>query len=332
MDINLITMAARAVSNGMGVLKPLYWLFGKCMEGLLLVFDSNYFVALVVFTILTRLVLFPINIKQQKTMAKTTRMQPKIQKIQKKYANSRDPRDRQKMNEEMQELYNREGHNPMNMGCGPMFFQMVFLMGIIGIIYYPVEYILGIKVSDFSNDIVAALGAKTGARYYFQLDIIQNFDAYKEILTTKFSELFTPEKVALIEQFKSHLLIGKLDMTQTPHWKDGIIVIVPILCFITSMGSSLVSTFIQKKTNPAAAQQQQQMMLMMLMMPVFSTWFAFQVPAAVGFYWIISNCVAVIQQLAMAKFFPPKHNVAREMIENTVQRRAREESIKKTID
>lgn len=332
MDINFITMAARSVSNGMAIFKPLYLIFGKCMEFLLQIFDGRYFIALVVFTVITRLILFPINIRQQKTMAKTTRMQPKIQKIQKKYANSTDPRDRQKMNEEMQELYAREGHNPMNMGCGPMAFQMIFLMGIIGIIYYPVEYIIGIKVSDVSNDIVAAIGANTGARYYFQLDIIQNFDAYREILTTKFADLFTPEKVAAIEQYKSHLVIGNLDMTQTPHWKDGIIVIVPILCFITSMASSLVSNMIQKQNNPAAGQQQQQMMIMMLMMPVFSTWFSFQVPAAVGFYWIISNVVAIVQQLVMAKFFPPKRNVAREMIENTVQRRAREESIKKTID
>ena len=76
--ITNITMAA--VSNGMGVFKPLYWLFGRCMEGLLYVFNDKYFIALVVFTVLTRLVLFPLNLKQQTTMAKTSRLQPKIQK------------------------------------------------------------------------------------------------------------------------------------------------------------------------------------------------------------------------------------------------------------
>lgn len=322
----LITLA---VSNGMSFLKPLYWIFGKCMEGLMFVFNDSYFIALIIFTVLTRVVLLPINLKQQKTMAKTTRIQPKIQKIQKKYANSRDPRDRQKMNEETQELYAREGHNPMQMGCGPMAFQMIFLMGIIGIIYYPVQYILGIDVASNSDAIVSAIGAETGARYYFQLDLIQNFDAYKEVLTTQFANLFTPEKVAEIENYKSHLMIGSLDMTQTPHWKDGLIVIFPILCLLTSLASSVVSTIIQKKNNPAAAQQNSQMMLMMLMMPLFSFWFSFQVPVAVAFYWIISSVVAVVQQLAMAYFYPPKKNMAREMIENTINRRAREESIKK---
>lgn len=323
---NLIITAA--VSNGMSFLKPLYWLFGRCMEGLMFVFDNEYFIALTVFTILTRLILFPLNIKQQRTMAKTTRLQPKIQKIQKKYANVKDPRERQKQNEEMQALYAREGHNPMNMGCGPMIFQMIFLMGIIGIIYYPVQYILDIDVVEQADAIVQAIGAKTGARYYFQLDIIQNFDAYKEVLTTKFADLFTPDKVAAIEAYKSHLSIGSLDMTQTPHWKDGLIVIFPILCLVTSLASSVISTLIQKKNNPAAAQQNSQMMMMMLMMPLFSFWFSFQVPAAVGFYWIISSLVAIVQQLVMAYLYPPKKNVAREMVNNTIKRRSREVNIK----
>ena len=80
-------------------------------------------------------------------MARTTRLQPKIQKIQKKYP---DPKDRNKLNQEMQDLYAREGHNPMQMGCGPMLFQMVFLMGIIGIIYYPLAYVIGIP--DFNDN------------------------------------------------------------------------------------------------------------------------------------------------------------------------------------
>ena len=325
---NLVTMA---VSNGIGIFKPLYWLFGKCMEGLLFVFNDRYFLALIVFTVLTRLVLFPFNLKQQKTMAKTTRLQPKIQKIQKKYAyNGNDPKERQrmqtKMNEEMQNLYAREGHNPMNMGCGPMIFQMVFLMGIIGIIYYPLQYIIGIPISDYTDQIAKAINFDG---QYFQIEILQNFPKIKGTLMTQFPDLFTADKVAEIENYRQSLQMGALDMTAIPHWKDGIIVIIPIFCLLTSLGSSILSTLIQKKNNPAAAQQQSQMMIMMLMMPFFSFYISFKVSAAVGFYWIISNVVAMVQQLVMAKFFPPKRNQAREMIENTINRRAREESIRK---
>ncbi len=323
---DFITMAATRINNGMAIFKPLYWLFGKAMEGLLIVFNDQYFLALVVFTIITRMVLFPLNLRQQKTMAKTTRLQPKIQKIQKKYANSKDPRDRQKMNEEMQALYQREGHNPMNMGCGPMAFQMVFLMGIIGIIYYPIQYILGIDIAANTEAIAKAINYNG---QYFQIEILQNFDKYKDILAQELPKLFTADKIAAIENYKNHMFIGSLDMTQVPTWKGGIIIIIPILCLITSMASSIVSTLIQRKTNPAAAQQQSSMMIMMLMMPLFSFYISFKVSAAVGFYWMISNLVAVIQQLVMAKFFPPRKNIAREMIENTIERRSREESVKK---
>lgn len=335
---NYITMALDTVSNGWAVLKPLYWLFGKCMEGLLFIFNDKYFLALIVFTVITRLILFPLNLKQQKTMAKTSRLQPKIQKIQKKYANVKDPRERQKMNEEMQALYSREGHNPMNMGCGPMAFQMIFLMGIIGIIYYPIQYVIGIgEFSDISgkvNEVILPIyqqiiGDSDAKIQYFQINVLQYFNEYKDALMQEFPKIFTEDACAKVEAYRQHMSLFGIDMTQVPHWKDGIIVIIPILCLVTSLGSTVVSTLIQKKNNPAQAQQMQQMLIMMLMMPLFSFYIAFKVSAAVGFYWIISNLVAMVQQFVTAKFFPPKRNIARSMIEGTIERRSREESIKK---
>lgn len=137
---NAVQMAMSA--EGTPIFKPLYWLFGVCMEFLLSVLNNQYFVAIIIFTVLTRLVLLPANLHQQKATAKTARLTPKIQKIQKKYP---DPKDRNKLNQEMNDLYAREGHNPMQMGCGPLIFQLVFLMGIVGIIYYPLSYIIGIS-------------------------------------------------------------------------------------------------------------------------------------------------------------------------------------------
>lgn len=323
--IEYITMAAR-VNNGMTLFKPLYQLFGWAMEGLLQLFGDRYFLALIVFTVLTRLVLFPINLRQQKTMAKTTRLQPKIQKIQKKYANSQDPRDRQKMNEEMQALYQREGHNPMNMGCGPMAFQMIFLMGIIGIIYYPLQYILGIDIAG-NTEAISKVVDINGS--YFQIALLQNFEQYQDQLVAALPKVFTPDKVEAILNYKKSMYLFGMDMTEIPSLKKvSIVIIIPILCLVTSFATSILSTLIQKKQNPAMAQQSSQMMLMMLMMPFFSFYISFKVSAAVGFYWIISNLVALVQQLVMAKFFPPKRNVARQMIEGTIERRSRENSIK----
>lgn len=315
-------------AEGTAIFKPLYWLFGKCMELLLGVLSNEYFIAIIIFTVLTRLILLPVNIHQQKATAKTARLQPKIQKIQKKYP---DPRDRNKMNEEMQELYNREGHNPMNMGCGPMIFQLVFLMGIVGIIYYPLSYIIGMSnIADYSDQLTAFLENAGYTGNYLQLGILENWAVAREQLVPQLPQLFTPELVAQIDAFKEGMTLGSLDMTAIPHWKDGIIVLIPIFSLLTSLASTGLSMLIQKKTNPAMAQQTASMIVMMLMMPFFSFYIAFKVPAAVGFYWIISNVVALLQQLFTAKFFPPKKTQARLMVENTIYRRSREENLKKT--
>lgn len=322
---NLLLMASEGFFS---FLKPLYWVFGRCMDFLLSVLNNEYFLAIIIFTVVTRLIVLPLNIRQQKTTAKSARLQPKIQKIQKKYP---DPKDRMKLNQEMQALYDREGHNPMQMGCGTLIFQMIFLMGIVGIIYYPLSYVINMSnINDYSDQLIAFLEGLDYKGNYLQLGILENWADYKESLIAQFPELFTADRVEAIESFRQGMYLFNLDMTKIPNWKDGIIVIVPILSFLTSLGSTVVSMLIQRKTNPAASQQMGSMIGMMLIMPFFSLYIAFQVPAAVGFYWIISNIVAILQQLFIAKFFPPRKSQAKLMIENTIYRRSREENLKKT--
>lgn len=323
---NAVQMAMSA--EGTPIFKPLYWLFGVCMEFLLSVLNNQYFVAIIIFTVLTRLVLLPANLHQQKATAKTARLTPKIQKIQKKYP---DPKDRNKLNQEMNDLYAREGHNPMQMGCGPLIFQLVFLMGIVGIIYYPLSYINGISnIGDYADELTKFLESVDYSGNYLQLGILENWAQYKDQLIAQMPELFTSERVANIDAFRSGMYLGGLDMTAIPHWKDGKIVLIPIFSLLTSLASSGISMLIQKKTNPAMAQQTASMVAMMLMMPFFSFYITFKVPAAVGFYWIISNVVSLLQQLFIAKFFPPKKSQAKLMVENTIYRRSREENLKKT--
>ena len=341
-NLLLLEMGSTRPSDGIGVFKPLYWLFGVCMDLLMEMFDNRYFVAIIIITIITRLLLLPLNVKQQKSLAKTTGLQPKIQKIQKKYP---DPRDRQKLNEEMQELYSREGHNPMQMGCGPMLFQMIFLMGIIGIVYYPISYVIMWRVGIFNNSFIENndaifkvvsefLGTDKIANY--QLKILENIGNpdFVNTLQTSFPDIFTNEMCTKLQTYSEGMLLFGLDFTAIPHWKTetgsfNTLVIIPLLCLATSLASTVISTLIQKKNNPAASQQMGQMTIMMLMMPFFSFYIAFQVPAAVGFYWIVSNVVAILQQLYMAKIHPPKKVQAHLMVENTIERRSREENIKK---
>lgn len=323
---NAVTMAMSA--EGTVIFKPLYWLFGVCMDFLLSVLSNQYFVAIIIFTVVTRLILLPVNLHQQKATAKMARLTPKIQKLQKKYP---DPKDRRRLNEETNELYAREGHNPGQMGCGPLIFQLVFLMGIVGIIYYPLSYIIGMSnIGDYADQLTKFLEEANYSGRYLQLGILENWETYKDQLMAQMPELFTAQRVADIDAFRNGMYLGGLDMTAIPHWKDGKIVLIPIFSLLTSLATSVVSMLIQKKNNPAMAQQAASMIGMTLIMPFISFGITFSVPAAVGFYWIISNVVALLQQLFIAKFFPPKKSQAKLMVENTIYRRSREENLKKT--
>lgn len=313
------------------IFSPLYWLFGICMDALLSVFSNEYFVAITFFVILTRVVLLPFNMKQQKTMAKTSRIQPKIAKIQKKYATNPNMSQkqiaeaRQKMNEEMQNLYARENHNPMNMGCGPMLFQMIFLMGIIGIIYQPLTYVLRIDaqtIETMKTAVATALGQDPAKMLYPELKILENF-------TTLQSAAIPAEVVSKIQAFRDGMVIGPFDLTAFPNIKEfNVLLAVPVLAGVTSLLSSLYSMKAQKKNNPAMSEQNKMMNMTMLIMPLFSVYIAFKVPAAVGIYWSISSVITTLQQIALNATYSPKKVAAKSMIEATIERRSREKHIK----
>lgn len=315
--------------------KPLYWLFGVCMSFLLGLLSDQYFLAITIFVILTRIVLIPFNMKQQKTTAKSSRIQPKIAKIQKKYANTGNQSQKQsienrnKMNEEMQALYARENHNPMNMGCGPMLFQMLFLFGIIGIIYQPLTYVLKLSAEDvglLSDAVLALLGeASVKTKTYVELNVLSHINELMPQLAGQVSD----SVFASIQQFRDGMVVFGIDLTQFPNIKDfNVLIVVPVLSGVTSLLSSILTMRLQKRNNPAMAEQNKMMNYTMLAMPLFSVFIAFQVPAAVGIYWAISNVVSTLQQLILNLTYPPRKIVAKSMIESTIERRSREQHVR----
>ena len=105
---------------------------------------SNYGLALIVFTLIVKLITVPSQIKQQKNTAKMAKFSPKLKQLQKQYANNK-----QKYQEEMMKLYSEEGVNPMG-SCLPMIVTMVILFGVIGVVYQPLNFISNIGKSSFS--------------------------------------------------------------------------------------------------------------------------------------------------------------------------------------
>ncbi|MBR1750754.1 MAG: membrane protein insertase YidC [Ruminococcus sp.] len=116
---------------------PLGWIMKACY---LLV--KNYGIALILFTILIRLLLLPLNIKQQKSTARMSKLQPQLQKLQKKYANNKE-----KYQEEMMNLYAKEGASP-TAGCMPMLITMLVLFALIEVVYNPLYYVTNVNRDD----------------------------------------------------------------------------------------------------------------------------------------------------------------------------------------
>jgi len=95
---------------------------------------GNYGISLIILTAIVKLCLYPLYLKQIKSTAAMSDLQPKIQEIQQKYAN-----DQEKMNEELQKLYSESGFNPMG-GCLPMLIQMPIIMGLFALLRNPMNY------------------------------------------------------------------------------------------------------------------------------------------------------------------------------------------------
>ncbi len=304
------------------------WLYEIC---------HNYLIALVVITFVLRLILLPTTISQQKNSAKQMRLQAKVNKIRAKYAGQQGREAQMKISEETQELYRREGFSASQMGCLPLVFQMVVMMGLYGAIYSPLSYVL-----HLGKDVIAALTASynlvtgaaeaaKGAATRVELNILGRFSEVVNTLPqVENGSVVTEDIVTKIQSFIDHFNIFGIDLTQVP--KDNIksvMILIPILAGLTAFLSAGFTYLKQRKTNPEMAKNPT-MGCMTFMSPVISVVFAFTLPAGIGFYWIISNVLSFIQMVALGAIYKPEDVIAQQMIEETVQRRAREESVKKT--
>lgn len=289
----------------------------------------NYAAAIVLLTLVTRLLLVPSTISQQKNTAKTQRMQSKIRKIQAKYAGNQ-----QKIQEETNALYQREGYNPMNMGCGPLIFQFVLLFGLIGAIYYPLKNFLGVDAGEI--EILKNALAKI-PDFKFNEKSIQN-ELYvvaklEEILKLNAADptLLKGVSQATLDSISSinFRLFGGLTLGDIPKGSPfpSLIWLVPVLSFVSSLATGLYSFIKQKKTNPTMGNNST-MGCMMLGMPLLSLVFVIQYPIGIGVYWIASSVFGFLTTVIIGQIYTPGKTLARVMVDETVERRSRENNIK----
>ena len=277
---------------------------------------QNYGLALVLFTVLTRLILLPLAVNQQKGMVKMAMFRPKMEEIQKKYA-----KNPQKMNEEMTALYAREGYNPLS-GCLPMLIQLPILFGLIDVIYNPLTHLLRMDASVIDSATTIAqqvLGQAGMSRYSAEMSIIhavaENASAFSTL-----GEGF----VSAIQNF-DFTFFG-LDLGVTPSFALNVYLLIPVLSCLTSF---LMMRLTMKNSvaasDPSTAKMNKSMSFIT---PLLSLWIGFEVPAGVGIYWLMSNILAIFQSLVLNKFFNPAETAAKVKAELEAQREAeRQEKI-----
>lgn len=268
----------------------------------------NYGLAILIFTVIVRLILFPLSVKQQKSTAAMAAFQPKLDKLKKQYANNQ-----QKLQEEQMKLYAEEDINPMA-SCLPMVFQLFFLYGVFDVVYRPLTHIL-----RMSKETVSALTEIVKPLYegnnYFQsrpeIYILQSAQDHPELFTGVDADVL--EKMAGF----NNKLFGLVDLGAIPktifepgHVWDAAAVgllLIPILSGVIQLIMTFYSTSKQKKLNPEASAQMGSMNIMLYMMPLFSIWMAFSFPAGIGFYWICSSLVGVVQMVVLNKIYTPEY-------------------------
>ena len=302
----------------------------------------SYFLALLIFTVLTRLILFPLSIKNQKNQADRARLAPRLERIQKKYA-----QDRQKAMMKQQELYEKEGVK-MTGGCLPMLVQMLVLFSVIAVIYKPLTYIqnvnqkyidtcieVAVEDMDAKKDKDKITQMKNKDSYYRELYLFQEIEDNREDMINALvekNELSLGKATDVVdgiekigEEFsifgKSLLQVPK-DSGIRPDWTW----IVVLLSGLSAFASGMLS---MRYSKAAMSLEQQQAggctNGMMYMMPVMSLIFSFTVPVGVVFYWIFSNLLAMVQTVILNAMWNPAKIRAQAEIEYQERRRKRRE-------
>lgn len=286
---------------------------------------GNYAIAIVLLTLFARILMIPSSISQQKGMVKTQRMQAKIRKIQTKYAGNQ-----QKIQEETNALYQREGYNPMGAGCAPMLVQFVLLFGLIGAIYYPLSNFL--YDSEITKEEIALLTkavqdmglmANTKSSHLVELIIIQNIEALQNVSGVSQTAIEAIKGINF--DFFGLFSLGDIPME---HKGVHVIWVIPVLSFLSSMATGIYSQMKQKKNNPAMASNAAMTGCMTFGMPLFSLYFVVNYPAGIGIYWIASSIFGFLSTVIIGHFYNPKKMMAKLLVDETVERRSRENSLK----
>jgi len=277
-------------------------LFGYLLNALYSVFN-NYGIAIIIFSILLRIILIPITIKQQTSMKKSAKLQEEMQEISRKYKNNPE-----KLNQETIDLYKREKMSPFS-GCLSSIVQILIILAVFWLVSQPLTYMKKVNepynaenpevsvIEHYTEEIKKENNGQ--ATSYTEIEIINRYGA-------------TDERVHINMDF-----LG-LDLSKVPgnNLNDWRVYIIPALYVISSVLSIKLTTNMQnkkkekQKTESAEPDELEAMQAMSknmtYMMPIMSVFIAFIAPLGLALYWFVSNLLMIIEKLIIDKIMKHK--------------------------
>lgn len=280
-------------------------IFGYLLNALYNVFN-NYGIAIIIFSIILRIILIPITIKQQKSMKKSAELQEEMKEISKKYKNNPE-----KLNQETIELYKREKMSPFS-GCLSSIVQLLIILAVFWLVSQPLTYMKRLNKVNYD-----ANTDKSVVDYYKDKLKEEN-----ENQKTTYSEIAIIEKYGSTDERVSlNMNFLGLDLSKVPsnNLSDWRVYIIPLLYVVSSVISIKLTTNMANKkeenkkvtegenSEPDELESMQAMNKnMTYMMPIMSVFIAFIAPLGLALYWFISNVLMIIEKIIIDKIINHK--------------------------
>lgn len=281
----------------------LYELLGSIIAWFSNTLGGGYYVIGIFFyALLFKIVFIPFTIKQQQNQIAMAKLTPKIELIKAKYKGRNDQVTMQKMNQEILELQQAEGYNPLS-GCLPLLIQMPIIIFLYNVIRNPLSYIC--KLTD--NQVLALnklFGGNADAtiKQINQMDLISKITANAEgydLSAYDFSKL------------PNFTFFGAGDLGANPSFKTWLFLVPIIAAALTWLSMYLTKKWNGTSTTNVAQDQQAQnpqmaqtSKMMELSMPLMTLIMAFSFSGMMGIYWIYQSALGILQTFLMSKFMP----------------------------
>lgn len=323
-----------------GILFPFSWLFGKLMELIynILAVDgvANVGICIIIFTVIVKIILLPLNFKMQLTTKINQIIQPELKKIQNKYKNKTDNESMRKQQAEMNDLYAKYGTS-MSAGCGPSLIQFPIVLGFYDVVrniaayvnpvkslYQPIaEKIVGMRNYQelFTKFIEANSGINSNAKYAVNalekakdqtngiIDIIDKFSAtdwnsFMGMDTIKGNSEIISAITANIDKINSinDFAFG-INISEPVGWKLTPLLVIPIASTLFQWLSMKVSMAQTKKNQGTENDMANSMMKTMMFMPIMSFFMCILFPIGIGIYWALNSFISFLIQLGLIYYY-----------------------------